>query len=90
MFSLTDQSDTSGAWQCLDSYSDYTVVTHDLSSVLPNAPDTENNCNLLDDQTSIYIGNSRLTTKTQFTRLFKTMDANGQDVDLKPGLPVAF
>ena len=36
------------------------------------------------------IGNSKLTTKMQFYRLFKTKDVSKEDIDIKPGQLMTF
>lgn len=55
-----------------------------------NVEDTENNCVLLADDVKTQIGNSKLTTKAKFYRLFETTDPNGQDIKIEPGMKLAF
>lgn len=85
-FNLANKDDRKGKWECMDGYSDYSKTSHSLNSYFMNIVDTENNCVLLNDKTRTVIGNSKLTTKVRFQRLFKTMDPNNQDINIEPAM----
>lgn len=91
-FDLKNQYDQKGAWQCIDGYSDYSKAKHSLDTQLMNGFDAQNDCKplLAADNDKTFIGNSRLTTKTQFYRLFKTTDTSDQDIEIIPGQALAF
>lgn len=55
-----------------------------------NAVDKENNCVIDTASAKTSIGNSKLTTKVKFYRLFKTTDANEQDIEITPGMKMTF
>lgn len=61
-FKLAGKDDSTGAWVADDGFSDYSKVDHDLTSTAPSGVDLQQDVNLLEDQTTIQIGNSRVTT----------------------------
>ena len=75
-FFLTDKTDRKGLWQCVDGFSDFSIKSHSLSSTTMNGFDKVNDCMMNKDQMKMTIGNSKLTTKMQFYRLFKTKDVS--------------
>jgi len=93
-FHLDNKDAKNGKWACIDGFSDYAKkddINYSLLDKQPNAVDTENNCKLLENSpyTSFVIGNSRVTTKTNFFRKFKTDDSNKQDIEIKGGMNLA-
>ena len=90
-FNLADKTDREGKWECVDGYSDFSQASHSIESAIMNAEDTaQNDCVINKDLTKVQIGNSKLTTKVSFMRLFKTGDSSGNDIEIKPGQPLTF